>query len=81
MEKLYITMVGVVMRFPSLHTQDNILWVQNCSVGPPTCETISPFQACKIEWFPRQPIMQFLRMGTYLQNVHISAVTHPRMLI
>ena len=35
----------------------------------------------KIEWFPWQPIMLFLRMGTYLQNVHITAVTHPKMLI
>ena len=41
---------------------------------------INTFESCKIAWFPWQPIMQFLRMGAYLQNTHIKADTHPRIL-
>ena len=32
---------------------------------------IKTFESFKIAWFPWQPIMQYLRMGAYLQNTHI----------
>ena len=64
--------------------QGIILWVPNCLVGPPKCEKwlSENINLIEIAWLPWQPIMQFSRMGMYLQNycTHILAATYPRLL-